>query len=106
MQLCLIRALREDRTLLASTRFIKATLGEEYTAPVTDAIEEIWKESKTNIPVLYLLSAGADPTNSIDEFAKKKKKFPTDKVSMGEEQEKPALEKMKLNFLTGGWVIL
>lgn len=35
-------------------------------------------------PVLFLLSAGADPTSSIDELAKKKKKFPCEKVSMGE----------------------
>lgn len=37
-----------------------------------------------NVPVLYLLSAGADPTNSIDEFGKKKKTV-ANKVSMGEE---------------------
>jgi dynein heavy chain len=30
------------------------------------------------------LSAGADPTTSIDDLAKKKKKFPVEKVSMGE----------------------
>jgi dynein heavy chain len=34
-----------------------------------------------------LLSAGADPTTTIDDLAKKKKKFPCDKVSMGEGQE-------------------
>ena len=53
--------------------------------PVTDQIVEIWEESLYNRPVLYLLSDGADPTNNIDEFAKKKKQFPTNKVSMGEE---------------------
>lgn len=41
---------------------------------------------------MYLLTAGADPTNAIDELAKKKKKFPCDKVSMGEGQEKVAEE--------------
>jgi hypothetical protein len=45
-----------------------------------------------------LLSAGADPTNNIDEFAKKRKKFPTGKVSMGEEMERPALEMIKAGF--------
>jgi len=55
---------------------------------------------------LYLLTAGSDPTFSIDELAKKRKKFPTDKVSMGEGQEKVAREKNNAAFLTGGWVIL
>jgi dynein heavy chain len=53
-----------------------------------------------------LLSAGADPTNNIDEFAKKKKQYPTNKVSMGEEQERPALEMLKLGQLTGKWLVL
>jgi len=34
--------------------------------------------------MLYLLSAGADPTSSIEELAKKKKKYPCKIVSMGE----------------------
>ena len=53
-------------------------------APVTDQIIEQWEESLPNKPILYLLSAGADPTNAIDEFARKKK-INTMKVSMGEE---------------------
>ena len=56
--------------------------------------------------MLYLLSAGADPTNSIDDFARKKKKPQVNKVSMGEEQEKPALEMIKIGQATGVWLIL
>lgn len=106
IHLCLIRSLREDRTVLASNKFIKRVLGEEYVAPVTDLIQNTWEESLPNRPVLYLLSAGADPTNNIDEFAKKKKQFPTGKVSMGEEMEKPAMEMIKNGFVTGKWVVL
>lgn len=106
IHLCLIRALRDDRTVLASQRFIKKQLGEEYVQPMTDAIQQIWEESEPNKPVLYLLTAGADPTNNIDEFAKKKKQFPTGKVSMGEEMEKPALEMIKNGFVSGKWVVL
>lgn len=106
IHLCLVRSLREDRTLLASQQFIKATLGDEYVAPITDAISEIYEESKPNVPVLYLLSAGADPTGNIDEFAKKKKQFPTGKVSMGEEQEIPAAQLIDSGFINGSWVVL
>ena len=34
--------------------------------------------------LLYLLSDGADPTGSIDEYLKKHKQYPTGKISMGE----------------------
>jgi len=51
----------------------------------------LYEETRPDRPVLYLLSPGSDPTGSIDEFAKKKKQFPTGKVSMGEEMEIPAM---------------
>lgn len=38
IHLCLIRSLREDRTVLAGVKFIKKVLGEEYVQPVTDPI--------------------------------------------------------------------
>merc|ERR1712061_293104 len=80
-------------------------LDSRFSAPGTDAISDIYEESTCRKPVLYLLTAGSGPTFSIDELAKKKK-YPTDKVSMGEGQEKVAREKNNNAFLTGGWVIL
>ena len=91
---------------MASNNFIKRCIGDEYTMPITDLIADIWEESTPTRPVLYLLSAGADPTNNIDEFAKKKKQFPTTKVSMGEEQEKPATKNIDIGFVTGTWLVL
>jgi dynein heavy chain len=85
IHLCLVRSMREDRTMLASNMFIKDVLTPDYTKPVNDAIADTWAETTPNLPVLFLLSKGADPTGSIDEYAKKHKQFPTGKVSMGEE---------------------
>jgi len=68
--------MREDRALLASNQFVKEVLGEEYVMPVTDQIVDLWEESKPNRPILYLLSAGADPTGGIEDLARKKKQFP------------------------------
>jgi hypothetical protein len=48
--------MREDRTVLAANQFIKEVLGEKFIAPVTDLIVDYFEETKTNIPVLYLLS--------------------------------------------------
>jgi len=86
--------------------YIKDLLGAEYTAPTNDSIEDIWNESTPREPVLFLLSAGADPTASIEEFARKKKKSSCERISMGEGMDVPAREAMKSAFLTGNWVIL
>ena len=102
----LVRSMREDRTTIASEQFIAKELDVKFVNPVTDSIESIYTESGARKPILYLLSAGSDPTSTIDELAKKKKRFPTDKVSMGEGQEIIALEKIRVGFLTGSWVVL
>jgi len=106
LRLVIVRCVREDRTGISCAQFIEKMLDSRFTSPVTDAIADIFEESSPRKPVLYLLTAGSDPTFSIDELAKKKKKYPTDKVSMGEGQEKVAREKNNAAFLTGGWVIL
>ena len=106
IHLTLVRAIREDRTIVFALDFISGMLGKEYTDPVTDTIDSIWQESSARVPVLFLLSAGADPTNSIEELAKKKRKFPVEQVSMGEGQDEIARETMKASFLSGRWVVL
>jgi len=92
--------------MVAADKFIEDTLGAEYTQPVTDQIAEIWEESAPNKPVLFLLSAGADPTGMIEDLARKKKLPPPGQVSMGEEMEKPAQAMIDAAFISGGWVIL
>ena len=106
INLCLIRCVREDRTKLAADKFIEEVLGAKYVRPVADGIPDLFEETRNNVPVLYLLSPGADPTNMIDEFAKKKKKYPCEQISMGEEQEKLAKSKINIGYDKGTWVIL
>eukprot|EP00916_Digyalum_oweni_P009684 GHVL01016321.1.p1 GENE.GHVL01016321.1~~GHVL01016321.1.p1 ORF type:complete len:1870 (+),score=456.95 GHVL01016321.1:3343-8952(+) len=76
MKFCLVRCMREDRSVVSSGQFVDSEMGKIYTDPVTDRIEDIWAESTGRTPILFLLSPGADPTGSIDDLAKKKKKIP------------------------------
>lgn len=69
-------------------------------------MEDLFNESKCRTPVIFLLTSGSDPTQSIDELAKKKRKLPTLKVSMGEGQEVWADQGIKAGFVSGSWVIL
>ena len=46
LRFCLIRSIRNDRTITATSEFIEKTLGEErYTKPVSDTIESIFNSS-------------------------------------------------------------
>lgn len=102
----LVRCVREDRVTIAAAEYITQQLDSRFSKPVTDSIESVYAESSSRKPIIYLLSSGSDPTWMIDELAKKKKRFPTDKVSMGEGQEVIAWDRMRSGFLTGSWVVL
>ena len=84
LSVCLVRSIREDRTLVSSGNFILNVLGKEFTTPLSYPIDKIWEGSSNLEPILYLLSLGSDPTSSIEELARKKKKYPLKAVSMGE----------------------
>ena len=105
LRLVLVRSIREDRTITACSKFLQTTLGEtRYTDPVSDTIDSIYLQSSPKEPVLFLLSAGADPTSSIDDLARKKKKAIW-KVSLGEGQEKKAESLLNESYEKGDWVL-
>jgi len=68
-------------------------------------MDSIYLSSSNKIPILFLLSAGSDPTSSIDELSKKKKKI-LSKISMGEGQEKKAISLIQEANENGDWVLL
>jgi dynein heavy chain len=112
-----IRCLREDRTLLAVMDFIKKTefvdlpggklpaMGPRYVDPVTDTVESVLNDMEATVPVIYLLSAGADPTDSIETLARRRRR-PIESVSMGEGQEIVAVRAISTATANGSWVLL
>ncbi|ETB59265.1 hypothetical protein YYC_03499 [Plasmodium yoelii 17X] len=106
IKLCLIRCLREDRTILCANKFVDEVLNRNSDSIKHETLENIFSESSNRKPFLFLLSLASDPTNMIDDFAKKFKKYPTDKISMGEGQEVIAKEKLKNALISGNWLIL
>jgi dynein heavy chain len=103
----LIRSLRVDRALLAVRQFLRemSGIGEKYVEPVTDTMESIYEDSSPHIPIAFLLSIGADPTETLEQLAKKKKQS-LHCVSMGEGQEPVALKAINGAAVNGSWVLL
>eukprot|EP00941_MAST-03F_sp_MAST-3F-sp1_P001388 g1388.t1 len=117
MKLLIVRMLRVDRTLLAMSDFISSSeqvlscdpplpcTGNRFVEPVTDTIESLYEEMNNEVPVIYLLSVGADPTNAIQNLAKKQKTS-VECVSMGEGQDVVAKKALDIAFENGSWVLL
>mmetsp|Transcript_17913 Transcript_17913/g.16185 ORF Transcript_17913/g.16185 Transcript_17913/m.16185 type:complete len:3436 (+) Transcript_17913:1-10308(+) len=107
-KLFLIRSLRVDRCMLVCKWFIRNVeeMGPAYVEPVTDTIESIYDGMISSVPVIFLLSIGADPTESIESLARKRKLSPPAVISMGEGQETVAVKAMQAAAANGTWVLL
>ena len=107
LRLLTVRSLRPDRTILATKNFINKAevMGPKYTDPVTDTVENVYDQMEERVPVIYLLSVGADPTDAIETLARKKKQT-VQAVSLGEGQEVYAKKAITNGLVNGTWVLL
>ena len=64
LKLLLVRCLRVDRSILMCKEFLRKTreMGPSYVEPITDTIEMVYDGMAPEVPVIFLLSRGADPT--------------------------------------------
>eukprot|EP00951_Prasinocladus_malaysianus_P042486 scaffold515957_cov42-Prasinocladus_malaysianus.AAC.1 len=104
-RMCVVKAFREDRTLVAAADYIADGLGPRFVESVPLDMNGAWEESHPKCPLICLLSPGADPTKLIEELAKKKK-MKVLGVSMGQGQEIIARRYMATATLEGQWVLL
>jgi dynein heavy chain len=100
-----IKALRPDRTLIAASEYIAEVLGARFVESVPVNLEQTWGESRNRVPLICLLSPGADPTRAIEDLAKRKK-IKVLGVSMGQGQEIIARKLMASATVDGQWVLL
>ena len=107
LRLLLVRMLRLDRCQLSAREFVRRTpqMGGRFTEPVTDKIEDIWEGMVATVPVIFLLSTGADPTDAIESLLRKKKLPAADVISMGEGQE-PVAKRAMANAAQNGTTVL
>ena len=99
-RMCLVKALREDRTQVAAQAYIADAIGQQFVESVPLNIEATWEESTPYVPIICLLSPGSDPTKLIEELAKRQK-ITVNGVSMGQGQEIIAREANDLRHAGG-----
>jgi len=104
-RMCVVKAIRPDRTLIAAQDYIADSLEAKFVESVPLNMETTWMESNARCPLICLLSPGADPTKLIEDLAKKKK-IKTMGVSMGQGQEVIARKYMAIATTEGQWVLL
>lgn len=104
-RLLLISLTCQRKLLIATREFIVAEYGERFAQPPDLSLPSAYVDTKVNIPLVFILSQGADPLPSLRAFADKNdaKLHP---LSLGQGQGPIAVELIKDAKLTGDWVFL
>uniref|UniRef100_A0A336KTI1 CSON011058 protein n=1 Tax=Culicoides sonorensis TaxID=179676 RepID=A0A336KTI1_CULSO len=106
--LMLIRCFRMDRVYRATNLYISNIMGERFIMPPVVSLNEIYEQTNSNIPVVFILSPGSDPTSDLMKLAKRCKilddKFKY--ISLGQGQEQTALKLLNDATKNGYWLIL
>ncbi|KAG5675131.1 hypothetical protein PVAND_005060 [Polypedilum vanderplanki] len=106
-KLLIINALRSDRFIAAVAVFIKRQMGETFISPPPFDISKSFEDSNCLTPLIFILSPGVDPMQSILSFAEKLKFDETfQSVSLGQGQGEKATALIQHAQEFGGWVCL
>ena len=106
--LSILRCLRPDRVYNAITLFIGGALGEQYVQPPVLDYDVIFDQSNCKVPMVFILSPGADPANDIVKLGTKLNytgnHFKT--LALGQGQGELAMRYLETGVSRGHWVLL
>merc|ERR1719327_1281178 len=107
-QVLIIRCLRPDRMVTATKGFIAFKLSDYYVQPPSLVYEKVFEKSNEKMPIVFILSPGADPQSDVQQlgdqkgFTGTKFKF----VSLGQGMGTVAQHSIETGYQRGHWVML
>ncbi|CEL99773.1 unnamed protein product [Vitrella brassicaformis CCMP3155] len=107
-KLLVIKALREEKVSFAVAQVVEKRLGRSFVEVALPRMEEIYADTTSATPVIFVLSTGADPTGMLLRFASEKG-IPDDrlgKISLGQGQGPRAKKLIEQASRDGSWVLL
>ena len=106
--LLLIKSLKPELTVDAITEYIADVLGSYFVDSITPTMHQIYADISSKVPLIFILSVGADPLQSLLRLSKELHKKSEDIaiISLGQGQGAPALKALEKATSEGGWVIL
>lgn len=106
-KLLLLKTFREEKVIYGVIEVVQFYLGQKYVQVPPSTMEEVYADSSNRTPIIFILSQGADPTSTMQNFAKDKK---FDErlavISLGQGQGPRAVAAIEAATKTGNWVML
>uniref|UniRef100_A0A8C3L981 Dynein axonemal heavy chain 12 n=1 Tax=Chrysolophus pictus TaxID=9089 RepID=A0A8C3L981_CHRPC len=111
-KMIILRCLRPDKVksnaIMTITTFVTEKLGKKFVEPPPFDLTKSYSDSNSTIPLIFVLSPGADPMSSLLKFANDKEmigsKFQS--ISLGQGQGPIATKMIQEGMEEGAWVCL
>lgn len=87
------------------SEYVQKELGKYYDQSHVTSIEEVLSGCVFNVPLLFVLSTGVDPTNNILNYCNQKS-INLETISLGQGQGKKAQHLIERSQIDGSWVLL
>ncbi|XP_069721684.1 dynein axonemal heavy chain 12 [Phaenicophaeus curvirostris] len=107
-KMIILRCLRPDKIVPAVTTFVTDKLGKKFVEPPPLDLTKSYLDSNSTVPLIFVLSPGADPMSSLLKFANDREmvgdKFQS--ISLGQGQGPIAAKMIEKGMEEGTWVCL
>lgn len=106
-RMVLVRCLRPDRVIFSATGYVANAMGRKFVEPPVLDLAETHGDSTALSPLIFVLSSGVDPTDSLRKLAAEKgmaNKLHT--VALGQGQAPVATRLIEDGLREGTWVFL
>lgn len=106
-RLNVLKAFRPEKILSAFQNYVMDIMGKFYVESPTASMDVVYADTDVKTPLIFVLSAGADPTSSLTKFAKEKNfGDKLNVISLGQGQGPKADALIKSSKKNGEWVML
>ena len=107
VQLLIVELLKPQAFVRAVRQFVKLELGSEFARSPPTSMEVLFQGADNVTPIIFVLSQGADPTDQITHYARKKQVSARLYIrSLGQGQEAVAKTLIVTGMERGYWVVL
>lgn len=106
-KMLLVRSLRPDRVIFAANNFVANSLGRKFVEPPVLDLNETYQDSLPSTPLVFVLSAGVDPTDALRKLAAERGMVNNFfAVALGQGQAPIATKLIEDGVAQGNWVFL
>lgn len=107
-RMMLLRCFRTDRVYCAINLYVIEVMGEEFVTPPVINFQQIFEQTTPELPVVFMLSPGSDPTGDLMKLAARYKMLAErfKYISLGQGQEPAALRLFENALRDGHWLML